>query len=64
MYSLSLGSKKGNAHLHWHVAHFPGRAYGHQRYYALMTGNRVEGLDDSFTTRETRLTRLPRVIAK
>ncbi len=30
MYSLSLGSKKGNAHLHWHVAHFPGRAYDHR----------------------------------
>ena len=23
MYSLSLGSKQGNAHLHWHVAPLP-----------------------------------------
>jgi histidine triad (HIT) family protein/ATP adenylyltransferase len=47
MYSLSLGSKQGNAHLHWHVAPLPpGVPYGRQQYYALMTENGVLDVDD------------------
>jgi hypothetical protein len=38
MYSLSLHSMEGSAHLHWHVASLsPGRVYERQQYYALMT---------------------------
>jgi diadenosine tetraphosphate (Ap4A) HIT family hydrolase len=41
-YLLSLGSRQGNAHLHWHVAPLPpGVPYGHQQHYALMTENGV-----------------------
>src|ERR1700733_3478543 len=48
MYSLSLGSKQGNAHLHWHVAPPPpGVPYDRQQYYALMMVNGVLGVDDS-----------------
>jgi diadenosine tetraphosphate (Ap4A) HIT family hydrolase len=48
MYSLSLGSKQGNAHLHWHVAPLPpGVPYDRQQYYALMTENGVIDVDDS-----------------
>ena len=48
MYSLSLGSKQGNAHLHWHVAPLPpGVPYDRQQYYALMMENGVLGVDDS-----------------
>ena len=48
MYSLSLGSKQGNAHLHWHVAPLPpGVPYGRQQYYALMMENGVLDVDDS-----------------
>lgn len=48
MYSLSLGSKQGNAHLHWHVAPLPpGVPYSRQQYYALMAENGVLDLDDS-----------------
>jgi len=37
MYTLSLGSAQGNAHLHWHVAPLPpGVPYGRQQYRALM----------------------------
>jgi diadenosine tetraphosphate (Ap4A) HIT family hydrolase len=47
MYSLSLGSKQGNAHLHWHVAPLPpGVPYSRQQYYALMTENGVLDVDD------------------
>jgi diadenosine tetraphosphate (Ap4A) HIT family hydrolase len=47
MYSLSLGSKQGNAHLHWHVAPLPpGVPYGRQQYYALMTENGVLDMDN------------------
>ena len=48
MYSLSLGSKQGNAHLHWHVAPLPpGVPYDRQQYYALMTENGVLDVDDN-----------------
>lgn len=37
LYVLSLGSKQGNAHLHWHLAPLPpGVPYEKQQYYALM----------------------------
>jgi diadenosine tetraphosphate (Ap4A) HIT family hydrolase len=36
LYLLSIGSKQGNAHVHWHVAPLPpGVPYEHQQYYAL-----------------------------
>jgi histidine triad (HIT) family protein/ATP adenylyltransferase len=48
MYSLSLGSKQGNAHLHWHVAPLPpGVPYDRQQYYALMMEKGVLGVDGS-----------------
>jgi diadenosine tetraphosphate (Ap4A) HIT family hydrolase len=48
MYSLSLGSQQGNAHLHWHVAPLPpGVPYDRQQYYALMAENGVLDVDDS-----------------
>jgi diadenosine tetraphosphate (Ap4A) HIT family hydrolase len=47
MYSLSLGSKQGNAHLHWHVAPLPpGVPYDRQQYHALMTENGVLDVND------------------
>jgi ATP adenylyltransferase len=37
LYVLSLGSKQGNAHVHWHLAPLPpGVPYEHQQYAALM----------------------------
>jgi diadenosine tetraphosphate (Ap4A) HIT family hydrolase len=37
IYLLSLGSKAGNAHVHWHVAALPpGTPYGDQQFRALM----------------------------
>lgn len=48
MYSLSLGSQQGNAHLHWHVAPLPpGVPYERQQYYALMSENGVLDVDDA-----------------
>jgi diadenosine tetraphosphate (Ap4A) HIT family hydrolase len=42
MYSLSLGSRQGNAHLHWHVVPLPpGVPYEQQQYHALMAENGV-----------------------
>ena len=42
MYSLSLGSQQGNAHLHWHLAPLPpGVPYREQQYHALMAENGV-----------------------
>ncbi|MEV4896620.1 HIT family protein [Nonomuraea sp. NPDC055795] len=36
-YVLSLGSQRGNSHLHWHVAPLPpGVPYERQQYHALM----------------------------
>ena len=47
MYSLSLGSAQGNAHLHWHVAPLPpGVPYEQQQYHALMSENGVLNVDD------------------
>lgn len=37
LYVLSLGSRQGNAHLHWHLAPLPpGVPYDEQQYHALM----------------------------
>jgi diadenosine tetraphosphate (Ap4A) HIT family hydrolase len=48
MYSLSLGSQQGNAHLHWHVAPLPpGVPYERQQYYALMAENGVLDVGDN-----------------
>jgi diadenosine tetraphosphate (Ap4A) HIT family hydrolase len=48
MYSLSLGSQQGNAHLHWHVAALPpGVPYDQQQFYALMAANGVLPVDDA-----------------
>ncbi|MFB4277292.1 MULTISPECIES: HIT family protein [unclassified Nonomuraea] len=39
-YLLSLGSRQGNAHLHWHVAPLPpGTPYRKQQFHALMSEN-------------------------
>ncbi|SEG94225.1 histidine triad (HIT) family protein [Nonomuraea solani] len=39
-YLLSLGSRQGNSHLHWHVAPLPpGTPYEKQQFYALMSEN-------------------------
>lgn len=47
MYSLSLGSQQGNAHLHWHIAPLPpGVPYHQQQYHALMAENGVLDVDD------------------
>ncbi|MEH6373432.1 HIT family protein [Streptomyces sp. KLMMK] len=36
-YLLSLGSRQGNAHLHWHIAGLPpGVPYDQQQFHALM----------------------------
>ncbi|MYW63109.1 HIT domain-containing protein [Streptomyces sp. SID8379] len=41
-YLLSLGSRQGNAHLHWHIAALPpGVPYQRQQYHALMAENGV-----------------------
>ncbi|MFJ6141768.1 HIT family protein [Kitasatospora sp. NPDC092286] len=38
LYVLSLGSRQGNAHVHWHVAALPpGVPYEQQQFHALMT---------------------------
>jgi diadenosine tetraphosphate (Ap4A) HIT family hydrolase len=47
MYSLSLGSQDGNAHLHWHVAPLPpGVPYREQQFHALMMSDGVLAVDD------------------
>ncbi len=47
MYSLSLGSQQGNAHLHWHIAPLPpGVPHHQQQFHALMTENGVLDVDD------------------
>ncbi|MFU8851609.1 HIT family protein [Micromonospora sp. SL1-18] len=47
MYSMSLGSQQGNAHLHWHLAPLPpGVPYHQQQFYALMAENGVLTVDD------------------
>ncbi|MFG2988249.1 HIT family protein [Streptomyces sp. NPDC048257] len=41
-YLYSLGSRQGNAHLHWHIAGLPpGTPYRQQQFHALMTENGV-----------------------
>lgn len=41
-YLLSLGSRQGNAHVHWHIAGLPpGVPYERQQFHALMTENGV-----------------------
>ncbi|MFD4974588.1 HIT family protein [Streptomyces sp. NPDC058424] len=41
-YLYSLGSQRGNAHLHWHIAALPaGVPYEQQQFHALMTENGV-----------------------
>ena len=48
VYSLSLGSRQGNAHLHWHVAPLPpGVPYEQQQFHALMSENGVFDVDDA-----------------
>ncbi|MET8353450.1 MULTISPECIES: HIT domain-containing protein [unclassified Micromonospora] len=47
MYSLSLGSQQGNAHLHWHLAPLPpGVPYHQQQFHALMAENGILEIDD------------------
>ena len=47
MYSMSLGSKQGNAHLHWHLAPLPpGVPYGEQQFHAVMAENGVLPVTD------------------
>jgi diadenosine tetraphosphate (Ap4A) HIT family hydrolase len=42
MYSFSLGSRQGNAHLHWHVTPLPpGVPYAEQQFKALMSESGV-----------------------
>lgn len=48
MYSLSLGSKQGNAHLHWHLAPLPPDVPHHQQqFHALMGENGVLAVTDA-----------------
>jgi histidine triad (HIT) family protein/ATP adenylyltransferase len=48
VYSMSLGSRQGNAHLHWHVATLPpGVPYERQQYHALMSENGVLDVDEA-----------------
>lgn len=48
MYSLSLGSQQGNAHLHWHIAPLPpGVPYDQQQFHALMAEHGVLDVDDT-----------------
>ena len=47
IYSLSLGSQQGNAHLHWHIAPLPpGVPYHQQQFHALMAENGVPDVTD------------------
>ena len=48
MYSLSLGSQQGNAHLHWHLAPLPpGVPYDQQQLRALSAEYGVLDVDDT-----------------
>ncbi|WP_017584830.1 HIT family protein [Nocardiopsis ganjiahuensis] len=50
-YLLSLGSRQGNSHLHWHIAALPpGVPYGEQQFHALMTENGVLDTDPAEAT--------------
>jgi diadenosine tetraphosphate (Ap4A) HIT family hydrolase len=47
MYSLSLGSRQGNAHVHWHLAPLPpGVPYDQQQLRALSADNGVLDVSD------------------
>ncbi|WP_088285531.1 HIT family protein [Kineosporia sp. A_224] len=47
LYVLSLGSRSGNAHVHWHVAPLPpGVPYEQQQHYALMAEHGVVDVSD------------------
>jgi histidine triad (HIT) family protein/ATP adenylyltransferase len=42
VYLMSLGSHRGNAHVHWHVAPLPpGVPYERQQFHAVMAENGV-----------------------
>ena len=48
VYSLSLGSQQGNAHLHWHVVPLPpGVPYEQQQLRALSAEHGVLNMDDA-----------------
>ena len=48
MYSMSLGSQQGNAHLHWHLAPLPfGVPYDQQQFHAVMAEHGVLAVDDA-----------------
>lgn len=48
MYSLSLGSNQGNAHLHWHLAPLPpGVPYAQQQLCALSAEHGILNVDDA-----------------
>jgi len=47
IYVLSLGSKLGNSHLHWHVAPLPANVpYEEQQFHSLMADHGVLNIDD------------------
>jgi diadenosine tetraphosphate (Ap4A) HIT family hydrolase len=49
MYSMSLGSQRGNAHLHWHLAPLPpGVPYERQQFHAVMAENGTLPNDPAF----------------
>jgi histidine triad (HIT) family protein/ATP adenylyltransferase len=46
MYSMSLGSQQGNAHLHWHLAPLPpGIPSDRQQFHAVMAENGILAVD-------------------
>ena len=48
MYTLSLGSQHGNAHLHWHITPLPpGVPYPEQQFHALMAEHGILDIDDT-----------------
>ncbi|MBO8190111.1 HIT family protein [Streptomyces oryzae] len=50
-YLYSLGSRQGNAHLHWHIAALPpGVPYEQQQFHALMTENGVLAVEPEEAT--------------
>lgn len=52
VYLLSLGSRQGNPHVHWHVAALPpGTPYEQQQFHALMTEHGVADVAPAETAR-------------
>jgi diadenosine tetraphosphate (Ap4A) HIT family hydrolase len=48
VYVMSLGSRQGNAHVHWHVAPLPpGVPYRDQQFRALMAEHGVLDIPDA-----------------